>query len=150
MSTKTIVREDRSNSHPAQAAVIVMVAFIAANLVGLLRQVVINRAFGTSAVLDAYFAAFRLPDLLFHIIAGGALGSAFIPTFTGLLTKDDQRGAWRLASAVVNWVLLVSTLLATLAAWLSPWLMLCRRPDSPCSHISAGRCSRHDRGETRP
>ena len=122
MSAETIMREDRNNSHPAQAAGIVMVAFIAANLVGLLRQVVINRAFGTSAVLDAYFAAFRVPDLLFHVIAGGALGSAFIPTFTGFLTKDDRPGAWRLASAVVNWVLLGSTLLAALAAWLAPWL----------------------------
>ncbi len=99
-----------------------MVAFIAANLVGLLRQIVINRAFGTSTVLDAYFAAFRVPDLLFHVIAGGALGSAFIPTFTGLLTKDDQPGAWRLASAAINWVLLLSTVLAALAAWMAPWL----------------------------
>ena len=116
------MREDRSNSHPAKAAGIVMVAFVVANLVGLLRQMVINRAFGTSTILDAYFAAFRLPDLLFHVIAGGALGSAFIPTFTRLLTKDDHPGAWRLASAVVNWVLLLSTGLAALAAWMAPWL----------------------------
>ena len=116
------MREDRSNSHAAQAAVLVMVAFIAANLLGLLRQMVINRTFGTSTVMDAYFAAFRVPDLLFHVVAGGALGSAFIPTFTGLLTKDDQTGAWRLASAVVNWVMLASTVLAALAAWLAPWL----------------------------
>ena len=116
------MREDRNNSHAAQATVLVMAAFIAANLLGLLRQMVINRTFGTSAVLDAYFAAFRVPDLLFHVVAGGALGSAFIPTFTGLLTKDDQPGAWRLASAVVNWVMLASTVLAALAAWLAPWL----------------------------
>ncbi|MDP6415463.1 MAG: murein biosynthesis integral membrane protein MurJ, partial [Gammaproteobacteria bacterium] len=69
------MREDRSNSQAAQATVLVMAAFIAANLLGLLRQMVINRTFGTSAVLDAYFAAFRVPDLLFHVVAGGALSS---------------------------------------------------------------------------
>ncbi|MDP6793154.1 MAG: murein biosynthesis integral membrane protein MurJ, partial [Anaerolineales bacterium] len=65
----------------------------------------------------------RVPDFLFHVIAGGALGSAFIPTFTGMLAKDDQPGAWRMASAVVNWVLLASSVLAALAAWLAPWLI---------------------------
>ena len=110
------------SSNPSKAAGIVMIAFIASNLVGLLRQMIINRAFGTSADLDAYFAAFRVPDLIFHVIAGGALGSAFIPTFTALLTKNDQDSAWRLASAMLNWVIITSTALAALAAGLSPWL----------------------------
>ena len=110
------------SSNPSKAAGIVMIAFIASNLVGLLRQMIINRAFGTSADLDAYFAACRVPDLIFHVIAGGALGSAFIPTFTALLTKNDQDSAWRLASAMLNWVIITSTALAALAAGLSPWL----------------------------
>jgi putative peptidoglycan lipid II flippase len=37
--------------------------------------------------------------LLFNLVAGGALGSAFIPVFTGFLTRGDKRSAWRLASA---------------------------------------------------
>ena len=55
MSAEIFMREDRSNNHPAKAGGIVMVAFVIANLVGLLRHIVINRAFGTSTVLDAYF-----------------------------------------------------------------------------------------------
>ena len=50
----------------AQAAGVVMAAFVLANLVGLARQIIISRAFGTSAELDSYFAAFRVPDLLFN------------------------------------------------------------------------------------
>ena len=106
----------------AQAAGVVMAAFVLANLVGLARQIIINRAFGTSAELDSYFAAFRVPDLLFNVIAGGALGSAFIPVFSGKLASEDRSGAWRLSSAVINWVLVLMTTLALMSALLAPWL----------------------------
>ncbi len=99
-----------------------MAGFVAANLVGLLRQIIINRTFGTSAELDAYFAAFRVPDLLFTVIAGGALGSAFIPMFTGFLDESRER-AWRLASAVVNNLLIALCVIAGLAALAAPLLV---------------------------
>src|SRR3989304_233049 len=99
-----------------------MAGFVAANLVGLLRQIIINRTFGTSAELDAYFAAFRVPDLLFTVIAGGALGSAFIPMFTGFLDESRER-AWRLASAVVNNLLIALCVIAGLAALAAPVLV---------------------------
>ena len=75
--------------------------------------------FGASAEYDAYQAAFRVPDLLFQLVAGGALGSAFIPTFSGYLSKDDQSGAWLLLSRVLNLVTVVLILLAGLAAVLA-------------------------------
>ena len=61
-------------------ASVVMAGFVVANLLGLLRQVIINRAFGTSAELDAYFAAFRVPDLLFNIFGGRRVGVSLHPT----------------------------------------------------------------------
>ena len=64
----------------------------------------IAHQFGTSAELDAYLAAFRIPDLLFALMAGGALGSAFIPVFSTVLSRGDESYAWRLASAVIKWV----------------------------------------------
>ncbi len=107
----------------ARAASLVMVLFLASRVLGLLREVVIARQFGTSAEMDAYLAAFRLPDFLFYVVAGGALGSAFIPVFTGYLTRHDLPGAWRLASAVINWVLLLLTGLGGLAAIFAPWIV---------------------------
>jgi putative peptidoglycan lipid II flippase len=107
----------------ARAASLVMVLFVASRLLGLLREVVIARQFGTSAEMDAYLAAFRLPDFLFYVVAGGALGSAFIPTFTGFLTRRDMPGAWRLASAVINWIVLILSVLGGLAALFAPWLV---------------------------
>jgi putative peptidoglycan lipid II flippase len=107
----------------AGAASLVMALFIASRGLGLLREMVIARQFGTSAAMDAYLAAFRVPDFLFYVVAAGALGSAFIPTFTGFLTQKDMPGAWRLASAVINWALLVLSLLAGLTALAAPWLV---------------------------
>ncbi|MEW5957282.1 MAG: murein biosynthesis integral membrane protein MurJ [Chloroflexota bacterium] len=110
-------------SRVARAASLVMALFIASRLLGVVREAVIARQFGTSADMDAYLAAFRLPDFLFYVVAGGALGSAFIPTFTGYLTRDDLPGAWRLASAVINWVTLILTALGSLAAIFAPWVV---------------------------
>jgi putative peptidoglycan lipid II flippase len=107
----------------ARAATLVMALFVASRALGLLREMVISHQFGTGGDLDAYLAAFRLPDILFQIVAGGALGSAFIPTFAGYLAQDDEGGGWRLASAVMNLVLIITTGLAALTALLAPWLV---------------------------
>lgn len=106
----------------ARSAGLVSVLFAASRLLGLLREVVIGARFGTGAELDAYLAAFRVPDLIFYLAAGGALASAFIPTFTARLAEDSdprRRAAWRLASSVANMLLLVTTVLAIVAALLA-------------------------------
>jgi len=91
----------------ARAASIVMMAYILTTLVGIVRGSVISHAFGTSMELDAYNAANRVTELLFNLTAGGALGSAFIPMFTGMLTRKDTQGAWKLASGVINALLVI-------------------------------------------
>ncbi|NOZ50686.1 MAG: murein biosynthesis integral membrane protein MurJ [Chloroflexi bacterium] len=103
-------------SRIAQAASLVMVLFVASRAFGLLREIVIGARFGASADLDAYLAAFRLPDLLFTLVAGGALASAFIPTFSERLAHRDEAGAWELAAKVANLLVLALTVLAVLAA----------------------------------
>ena len=103
----------------ARAAGLVSVLFAVSRLLGLVREMVIGAQFGTSGTLDAYLAAFRLPDMIFYLVAGGALGSAFIPTFSATLVREDDPrhlAAWRLASSVGNLLLLVSTVLAIVAA----------------------------------
>jgi putative peptidoglycan lipid II flippase len=100
-----------------------MALFLLSRLAGLAREMVIGARFGTSADMDAYLAAFRLPDLLFQLVAGGALGSAFIPVFTGCLVRRDLDGAWRLFSSIANLVVIVMTVLAAVAALFAPWLV---------------------------
>jgi putative peptidoglycan lipid II flippase len=107
----------------AKAATLVMALFVVSRILGLVRQMVTGALFGTSGDLDAYLAANRISDAVFLVIAGGALGSAFIPTFADHLAKEDHAGAWRLASAVVNLALIVLTVVAGLTAILAPTLV---------------------------
>lgn len=97
-----------------------MFAILFGQIAGLIRGVLVARAFGASPELDAFFAANRVSETLFLLIAGGALGSAFIPTFTGLLARDDKDSAWRLASSLANAVTLTLSLLAALIALFAP------------------------------
>lgn len=81
---------------------IVGAAFVLSRILGLVREAAIAGQFGTSPAKDAYVAAFRIPDTLFLLIIGGAVGSAFIPVFTGLLRRGDEGRAWNLASTLIN------------------------------------------------
>jgi putative peptidoglycan lipid II flippase len=105
------------------SALIVSAGFAAAKFAGVVDDFVVARVFGAGRELDAYYAAFGLPDLLFTLIAGGALASAFIPVFTSYLTAGDREGAWKLASSVVNVAFLVTLAAAALAALIAPWLV---------------------------
>jgi putative peptidoglycan lipid II flippase len=112
--------ESNANRQIARAAGTVMFAILLGQIAGLIRGIIVARTFGASAELDAFSAANRVSETLFLLVAGGALGSAFIPTFTGLLAKDDKVAAWRLASGIANAVILTLSLLALLAAVFAP------------------------------
>lgn len=102
--------------HLVTSTGIVMFFFILSRALGLVREIAISYQFGTSASLDAYVAAFRIPDLLFNLVAGGALASAFIPPFSKLLSDGDVRGSWRLATQVINLIFVIVVALCIVAA----------------------------------
>jgi putative peptidoglycan lipid II flippase len=102
---------------------LVALSFGLAAGMGLVRNVIMARQFGLGAELDTFYAAFKLPDLLFTVVAGGALATAFIPIFSSLLTEDQRVAAWRLASAITNLVVMAVSGLALLAALAAPWLV---------------------------
>lgn len=111
------------HGHLARNTVLVGGLFALASIAGLFRNVLIARQFGIGADLDAYYAAFKLPDLLFTVVAGGALATAFVPVLAQFLAREDLEGAWHLTSAVTNLVLLVVSSLAMLAMLTAPWLV---------------------------
>jgi putative peptidoglycan lipid II flippase len=100
-----------------------MGGFVASKAIGVVRQSIIGRAFGAGDQLDAYYAAFKLPDLLLTLIAGGAVATTFIPLFAGHLADKESERAWRLASAVLNGLLAVMSVVTLLAALFAPWLV---------------------------
>ena len=107
-----------------QAAAIVGAAFVVSRMLGIVRDVIINYYFGISTIeANAYFIASRFPETIFYIIAGGALGSAFIPTFSAYFVRDDARGGWRLFSAIINLITIIITLVAGLAAVFTPQII---------------------------
>ena len=123
LPAETAVETRQAGAQIARAAAIIMAAFIVSNLVGFVQTLVISRAFGTSAQLDSFNAANRVTELLFNLMAGGALGSAFIPLFTGLLTRGERKRAWELASGVLNVLLAVLIVVTVLIYIFAPWLV---------------------------
>lgn len=107
----------------AIAAAIVAFGFLGSRLLGVLRTVVIADAFGSEPDLDAYWVAFRAPDLIFQVLAGATLGSAFIPVFTRLFRRDSAEAAWRLASTVMTLVTAATAVLCLVAFALAPLLV---------------------------
>lgn len=108
-------KKGQTNRRIAQAAGTVGMAFVISNIFGLLAKTMIARTFGTGIYSNSYFAANRFSEILFNLVAGGALGSAFIPVFTGILAKEEREKAWKLASSITNLVTLVLTIFSILS-----------------------------------
>lgn len=94
----------------AGATAVLMASFLAPALLGAVRQVLFNAQFGAGPDANAYYAAFRLPDTLFSLIAGGALSSAMIPVLVGAVRDEGEEAGRRLTQLVLT------TLLAVFAA----------------------------------
>lgn len=103
-----------------RSATLVAFFFTLDKVLGLVRDAAIGSAFGASASLDAYYAAFELPDALFNVVAGLAMATALIPVLTAYIVKDDREAVWRLVSTVVNWALVVVTGVSIVAALFAP------------------------------
>jgi len=106
----------------ARAAGTVMFAIVFGQLAGLARSMLIARSF-PAIEQDTFFAANRVSETLFTLLAAGALSSAFIPNFTGLLAQNKKEDAWKLASSIANLLTLTLSLLGIVAAIFAPQIV---------------------------
>src|SRR5690554_207566 len=106
----------------AKAAGIVMFAILISRILGFIRERAITEVFGRTGTTDVFFAAFALPDLMYQLLVGGALSSAFIPVFTQYLAKDDEKEAWYVASVFLNATFLLLLLIMVLGVIFTPQL----------------------------
>ena len=114
-----------------RAALVVIAGFLASGVLGFVRTGVLSAQFGASGALDAFYAAQQIPEVIFVIVAGGALGSSFIPVYAQK-RDDSEADGWRLASAVMTLAFLAALLFSALIALLAPWLVTAvLRPDDP-------------------
>jgi len=82
--------------------VVLAVASLVSRLFGLVRDRTLAAHFGAGDTLDAYFAAFKVPDLIFNLLILGALSSAFIPIFTDYIKRNGKEEAWGIVNSLVN------------------------------------------------
>lgn len=95
------------NHSLAKTATVLAVASLASSVLGLFRDRLLTAEFGTGGVLDSYFMAFKIPDLLYNFLVLGTLSIVFIPIFTYYLTRDKKQEAWDLANSILNLSVLV-------------------------------------------
>ena len=92
-------------------------------ILGLVRDMVVARFFGSGMATDAFFVAFRIPNLLRRLFAEGSLTIAFIPIFTEYLARRTRQDAFQMARAVLAVLSLVLVLVTVLGILLAPWIV---------------------------
>jgi putative peptidoglycan lipid II flippase len=111
-----------------RAAAVVGGATLASRVLGFARDVVVAGAFGAGPVTDAFFVAFRIPNLLRRLLAEGALSSAFVPVFTEYLTTREPADFRRMLRAVAGAVTLALAAVTLAGAALAPLLVWLTAP----------------------
>ncbi|MEI7891134.1 MAG: murein biosynthesis integral membrane protein MurJ [bacterium] len=124
---KKFVRGDFLNEKPTQsvvaAALIISLAGVASRVLGLVRDRILAGQFGAGDTLDAYYAAFRIPDLIYNLMIVGALSAAFIPVFTELVANKKEDDAWKLSSGILSLQILVTGIISLILVIFAPQLM---------------------------
>ncbi|MBW1996848.1 MAG: murein biosynthesis integral membrane protein MurJ [Deltaproteobacteria bacterium] len=92
-------------------------------ILGLIRDMVIARFFGTGMAADAFFVAFRIPNLLRRLFAEGSLTIAFIPVFTEYLNRKSRPEAFQMARAVLTLLSLLLAIVTVLGIVFSPLIV---------------------------
>jgi len=111
-----------------RAAAVVGAATLASRILGFLRDLVVAQAFGAGPATDAFFVAFRLPNLLRRLVAEGALSSAFIPVFTEYLTTRSRAELIRMFRAVAGAMIVVLAVLTIAGVLGAPLLVRVMAP----------------------
>ena len=120
------------------ASLILTVAALASRVLGWMRLLVIGSQFGASRELDAYFAAFRIPDAIFQLVVAGALSAALIPVFASYRAREQEREAWQLASSIINLVVIALAGLSLIMAIFAPLIVPVVAPgfDAPTTELT--------------
>ncbi len=107
----------------AEASFVLMASFFLSAGLGAVRQILFNAQFGTGPDANAYYAAFRLPDALFSLIAGGALSSAMIPVLLSTVHKDGAEAGRRLTNLVLTGLMAVFALVVLVGEIFAPFFV---------------------------
>jgi len=113
------------------AAIIIGALSLVSRLLGIFRDRVLASQFGAGDILDAYYAAFRLPDLVYNLLILGAISAGVIPVFAALLDKKfgglpaqaGQKEAWYLINSILNIAFIAVVVVCGVLFIIAPYLM---------------------------
>jgi putative peptidoglycan lipid II flippase len=118
------------------AGLVVVAGVVLSRLLGWVRTSVFLSEYGTSADLDAFLAAFRIPDTLFQLVAAGAVGSALVPVASALLVKGEEARARRVVATIANLILIALIPLALLVWFAAPVIVPVIAPSPDASKLA--------------
>lgn len=125
----------RPSSSIVSAAFVITVAGLMSRLLGLVRDRFLASTFGAGDTLDVYYAAFRIPDLIYNLLILGALSAAFIPVFTGLVSQEKDEDAWKMANGIMNLAIFFIVFLSLTFAIFAPFFTKLLTPGFPPEKI---------------
>ena len=144
VSTGAPAKLQDENQSVVKAAGMIGVATFSSRVLGFVRDMVLAKLFGATPAADAFFVAYRIPNLLRELFAEGSMSAAFIPVFTEYHTLRSKQDAWELASAAFTTLLTIVTgiaILGILGAAGIVWLLAPGFHDDP-TRLEMTTCSR--------
>jgi len=111
------------NLRVTAAAGIVGSATFLSRILGFIRDVVIAWFFGAGMGSDAFFVAFRIPNLLRRLFAEGSLSMSFIPVFTNCYIRSGKKEAFQLARSALRFLSALLVPVTALGIWSSPMII---------------------------
>lgn len=97
---------------------------LVSRIAGFVRDALMAAVLGTGPAADAFFAAFRFPNLFRRLFAEGAFNTAFVPMFSGALEREGEDGAKLLAARIMSWLVAMLVLVTILVEIFMPQIML--------------------------
>ena len=104
------------------AAVIVMSSIIVSRISGFFREMLIPNMLSPGEA-DAYIMAFKITDLMYNLLVGGAIAAALIPVLSGYIEKKDEEEGWKAVGTFVNIIFLAMSVICILGMIFAPWLV---------------------------
>ncbi|MET0645241.1 MAG: murein biosynthesis integral membrane protein MurJ [Pyrinomonadaceae bacterium] len=118
-----IARQERKSLSTGKGAFLVGAGILLSRIVGVIRQRVFAYFLGNSDAMDAFNAAFRIPNFLQNVFGEGALSASFIPVYARLLAREDEEEADRVAWAIFTLLALVVSVLVLAGVLATPLLI---------------------------
>ena len=125
----------------AQSTFVVALALALSKITGFVREIVIAPTLGYGINTDAYFIGFQIPDLVYQLMIGGAIGAALTPFMSSGLEKGQERRVWRSVSIFMNVFLLATAVAIIFGIIFAPGIISSYNADKDPVVISRDRKS---------